>query len=81
VAATGTPPPFAFRNYGMLAYLGGWTALADTGKAAGGGSSGRGAWLLWRSAYFTMTVSWRNKILIPVYWMVTWLFGRDIGRL
>lgn len=23
--------------------------------------SGRVAWLLWRSAYFTMTLSWRNK--------------------
>lgn len=23
--------------------------------------TGRAAWLLWRSAYFTMTLSWRNK--------------------
>lgn len=37
--------------------------------------SGRFAWLLWRSAYFTMTLSLRNKILVPTYWFMncTWL--------
>lgn len=25
--------------------------------------TGRLAWLLWRSAYFTMTLSWRNKLV------------------
>jgi NADH dehydrogenase FAD-containing subunit len=32
--------------------------------------TGKMAWLLWRSAYFTMTLSWRNKILVPVYWFM-----------
>ncbi|KAJ1984305.1 hypothetical protein H4R34_000729 [Dimargaris verticillata] len=41
---------------------------------------GRLAWLFWRSAYFTMSVSLKNKILIPVYWFLTWLLGRDISR-
>jgi len=107
-------PPFSFRNFGVLAYLGGWTALFDKSQANKDAIrvSGRAAWLLWRSAYLTKTVSWRNKVLIPVYWyacrcprlstgliehsadsissavlrlsgcrFVTWVFGRDIGRL
>jgi hypothetical protein len=28
------------------------------------------AWLVWRGAYLTQTVSWRNKLLIPIYWYV-----------
>ncbi|THH31846.1 hypothetical protein EUX98_g2351 [Antrodiella citrinella] len=38
------------------------------------------AWLLWRSAYFTQTVSIRNKILVPTYWFINWIFGRDLTR-
>ncbi|KAJ3407040.1 hypothetical protein HDV05_005630 [Chytridiales sp. JEL 0842] len=44
-------------------------------------SSGVAAWLLWRSAYFTMSVSVKNKVLIPMFWFLTWIFGRDISRL
>jgi NADH dehydrogenase len=38
------------------------------------------AFILWRSAYFTKQVSWTNKMLIPMYWFKTMLFGRDISR-
>jgi NADH dehydrogenase FAD-containing subunit len=76
------PAPFVFAHRGMMAYVGGWQAVADvqagTHHLEG---SGRLAWLLWRSAYFVMTVSWRNKVLIPMYWFLTWAFGRDISRL
>ena len=57
---------FKFRNLGIMAYLGNSKGLFQTG----GGSeiSGRMAWLIWRGAYSTMSLSWRNKILIPTYW-------------
>jgi NADH dehydrogenase FAD-containing subunit len=57
---------FNFRNMGIMAYLGGWKGLFQTG--GGGEISGRMAWLIWRGAYSTMSLSWRNKILIPTYW-------------
>ncbi|ETW77361.1 hypothetical protein HETIRDRAFT_65511 [Heterobasidion irregulare TC 32-1] len=68
-----SPEPFEFKNLGSLAYLGDWSrkAIYDRSHADSGPKtkeSGRIAWLLWRSAYFTMTVSVRNKILIPTYW-------------
>ncbi|KAJ7135458.1 NDE1, mitochondrial external NADH dehydrogenase [Mycena crocata] len=77
-----SPKPFKFENQGSLAYLGDWKAIYDnSGKdKIVSKESGRVAWLLWRSAYFTMTLSWRNKILVPTYWFLNWIFGRDITR-
>ncbi|KAF8178088.1 pyridine nucleotide-disulfide oxidoreductase-domain-containing protein [Mycena galopus ATCC 62051] len=78
-----SPKPFKFENQGSLAYIGDWKAIYDnTGKEDKimSKESGRVAWLLWRSAYFTMTLSWRNKILVPMYWFLNWIFGRDITR-
>ncbi|KAL6707851.1 hypothetical protein ACN47E_003751 [Coniothyrium glycines] len=69
---------FTYKNLGTLAYIGNWDALFQGG--AGGRLQGYIAWIVWRGAYITRTVSWRNKILVPVYWMVNWVFGRDISR-
>ena len=57
---------FKFYDMGIMAYLGGSKGLFQTG--GGGEISGRLAWLIWRGAYSTMSLSWRNKILIPTYW-------------
>nr|GAT48769.1 FAD/NAD(P)-binding domain-containing protein [Mycena chlorophos] len=76
--------PFKFENQGSLAYIGDWKAIYDNSSENKdkllAKESGRVAWLLWRSAYFTMTLSWRNKILVPMYWFLNWIFGRDITR-
>lgn len=71
--------PFKYHNLGSMAYIGDWKAVVDWPQ----GSTWRGlaAWLFWRSAYFSMTVSWRNKALIPMYWFLTWIFGRDITNI
>ena len=57
---------FSFRNMGIMAYLGNSKGLFQTGGHSG--IHGRAAWLIWRGAYLTLSVSWRNKILIPLYW-------------
>ncbi|KAF9238109.1 FAD/NAD(P)-binding domain-containing protein [Melanogaster broomeanus] len=84
--------PFEFHNQGSLAYLGDCPfplmqayrkAIYDRSTADSGikaKETGRLAWLLWRSAYFTMTLSVRNKILVPMYWFLNWIFGRDLTR-
>ncbi|KAF2195408.1 nucleotide-binding domain-containing protein [Zopfia rhizophila CBS 207.26] len=69
---------FTWKNLGVMAYIGNWNALFQGGN--GGNISGRAAWVLWRGAYLTKSVSLRNKILIPVYWFINWAFGRDISR-
>ncbi|TGO07951.1 hypothetical protein BTUL_0235g00150 [Botrytis tulipae] len=69
---------FTFKNMGVMTYVGGMKAIMQTdGK---GEIKGRAAWIIWRGAYLTQTISWRNKILIPMYWAINWLFGRDISR-
>jgi NADH dehydrogenase len=69
---------FTWKNMGVMAYIGNWNAIMQSG--GGGRVSGRAAWVLWRGAYLTKSVSWRNKVLIPMYWFLNWAFGRDISR-
>lgn len=68
---------FIFRNWGAMAYLGSKRAIHQNGAD---GLRGWPAWILWRTAYLTKSMSWRNKLKIPLQWLITALFGRDISR-
>ena len=39
------------------------------------------SWLIWRSAYLTRVVSWRNRLYVAVNWATTFVFGRDNSRI
>lgn len=56
---------FTYKDLGVMAYIGNWNAIM---QSSGGDISGRFAWFLWRGAYLAKSVSWRNRMLIPVYW-------------
>lgn len=56
--------PFRYRNLGTMTYLGGWRAIHQS-KADR--LTGWVAWVLWRMAYLTKSMSLRNKVLVPVY--------------
>lgn len=56
---------FTYKDLGVMAYVGNWNAIM---QSQGGDVSGRVAWFIWRGAYLAKSVSWRNRILIPVYW-------------
>jgi NADH dehydrogenase FAD-containing subunit len=71
---------FEYHNLGTMAYIGNWKAIMQGAGKNNPDVKGRAAWILWRAAYLTKSVSWRNKIVIPTYWIVNWLFGRDISR-
>lgn len=62
---------FTYRDLGVMAYVGNWNSIVQSG---GSDFSGRVAWLIWRGAYLAKSVSWRNRILIPVYWYILPLF-------
>jgi NADH:ubiquinone reductase (non-electrogenic) len=70
---------FAFSDLGMLAYVGENKALADIPKV-------RLRWhgiftyFFWRSAYLTRLVSWKNKVLVFLNWIITAIFGRDLTK-
>jgi NADH:ubiquinone reductase (non-electrogenic) len=69
--------PFKYNHHGMLAYIGDDSAIADL-KAIKG--KGKTTYILWRSAYLTRLVSWKNKMLVLFDWFKAGLFGRDISR-
>lgn len=68
---------FEFRNWGTMTYLGNWKAIH---QSSADDLKGWAAWVLWRTAYLTKSMSIRNKIMVPIYWCISWLFGRDISR-
>ncbi|EON97806.1 putative external nadh-ubiquinone oxidoreductase mitochondrial precursor protein [Phaeoacremonium minimum UCRPA7] len=69
--------PFKFHNWGTMTYLGNWRAIHQSNADE---IKGRAAWILWRTAYLTKSMSIRNKVKIPFYWLVSWIFGRDVSR-
>ncbi|KAI1760138.1 FAD/NAD(P)-binding domain-containing protein [Hypoxylon sp. FL1150] len=69
--------PFKFRNWGTMTYLGSWTAIHQSSADE---LKGWMAWVLWRTAYLTRSMSIRNKLTVPFYWAISWIFGRDISR-
>jgi len=74
--------PFRYQFMGSMAQLGTWDAVVD-GPAVGGKKpmlAGFTAFLAWRSAYWTYSVSVTNKILILMYWFKAYWFGRDISK-
>ncbi|KAI9175764.1 hypothetical protein H9P43_006128 [Blastocladiella emersonii ATCC 22665] len=71
--------PFTYHHMGTMAYIGGWRAVADLSKDVK--PTGFAAWVFWRSAYLSMSVGWRNKALIPMFWFLAWAFGRDTSRI
>ncbi|SCU89268.1 LAMI_0D12948g1_1 [Lachancea mirantina] len=70
--------PFKYNHQGALAYIGSEKAIADV---AIGESKYRlkGSWtfLFWKSAYLSMCLSFRNRILVALDWWKVSFFGRD----
>jgi NADH dehydrogenase len=77
-------PGFTFRNLGVLTYVGGAKAVLQGPQTSRDGvAKGLKGWiafLVWRGAYLTMTLSWRNMVLVPLQWVAVRVFGRDIAR-
>lgn len=74
---TNYPEPFVYQHFGKMAYIGNYRAVFDTENAK---IKGFASWIFWRSVYLTKTVSIKNKILIPINWLKTFIFGRDITK-
>jgi len=70
--------PFKYQHLGSFAYVGGNSAIAQL--PLGVEISGLVTWWLWRGAYLSNQVSYRNSILIAFDWMKAAVFGRDISR-
>jgi len=74
-----TKDDFQFSSLGMLAYVGGYTALSDLPPKFFK-LKGFHSWLVWRSVYLTLLGSWKLRLQVPIDWSKTFLFGRDVSR-
>ncbi|KAJ4303448.1 hypothetical protein N0V90_002343 [Kalmusia sp. IMI 367209] len=66
---------FTWKNMGVMAYIGNWNALLQGGGTSSG-VSGRLAWIIWRGAYLTKSLSvgydgiislWQPQTTIKIY--------------
>ncbi|XP_006657842.2 internal alternative NAD(P)H-ubiquinone oxidoreductase A1, mitochondrial-like [Oryza brachyantha] len=76
--------PFVYKHVGSMASVGRYKALVDLREnkdASGVSMAGFVSWLMWRSAYLTRVVSWRNRFYVAVNWATTLVFGRDNTRI
>ncbi|CDK24195.1 unnamed protein product [Kuraishia capsulata CBS 1993] len=67
--------PFKYTHLGSLAYIGNSAVLDLPGYQIVGGLM---AMYLWRSIYFTQSVSMRTRVLLFMDWLNRGVFGRDI---
>ncbi|KAH7314698.1 hypothetical protein KP509_21G016500 [Ceratopteris richardii] len=77
-------PPFVYTHLGSMASVGRYKALVDLRQdkeTKGYAWAGFLSWIIWRSAYLTRVVSWRNRFYVAVNWATTFVFGRDISRI
>ncbi|RDX97377.1 Internal alternative NAD(P)H-ubiquinone oxidoreductase A2, mitochondrial, partial [Mucuna pruriens] len=85
-SAKGMPlgEPFVYRHIGSMASVGRYKALVDlrqSTNAKGLSFAGFVSWMIWRSAYLTRVLSWRNRFYVAVNWATTLVFGRDNSRI
>nr|XP_027111709.1 internal alternative NAD(P)H-ubiquinone oxidoreductase A1, mitochondrial-like [Coffea arabica]XP_027111710.1 internal alternative NAD(P)H-ubiquinone oxidoreductase A1, mitochondrial-like [Coffea arabica]XP_027111711.1 internal alternative NAD(P)H-ubiquinone oxidoreductase A1, mitochondrial-like [Coffea arabica] len=76
--------PFVYKHLGSMASVGRYKALVDLRQSKdekGISMAGFLSWLMWRSAYLTRVVSWRNRFYVAVNWATTLVFGRDNSRI
>ncbi|KAI5674984.1 hypothetical protein M9H77_05934 [Catharanthus roseus] len=76
--------PFVYRHLGSMATIGRYKALVDLRQSKEGkgvSMAGFTSWFIWRSAYLTRVVSWRNRFYVAINWLTTLVFGRDISRI
>lgn len=66
---------------GTLAYLGGTSALYRVPSGLPlPNLTGLLGWFTWRSAYWSMQLSVRNKAMLAWNWVSNYIFGRDLTR-
>ncbi|GAV66600.1 Pyr_redox_2 domain-containing protein [Cephalotus follicularis] len=75
---------FVYKHLGSMATIGRYKALVDLRQskdAKGLSMAGFTSWFIWRSAYLTRVISWRNRFYVAINWLTTFVFGRDISRI
>jgi NADH dehydrogenase FAD-containing subunit len=78
LAQTAAPPPFRYRDYGTLATIGRGAAVADFGRIR---LDGRLAWLLWGLVHIMFLIGFRNRVVVMLEWLWSYLTFESGARL
>ncbi len=74
-----TPPaPFRYRNYGTMATIGRRAAVADFGWLKLDGTL---AWLMWGLIHVSFLIGFRNRLVVMLEWMWSYVTFRSGARL
>ena len=72
------PRPFRYRNLGNLATIGRREAVVDFGWLR---LSGRLAWLIWSAAHIYFLIGFRNRLIVALDWLWSYLTYQRGARL
>jgi NADH dehydrogenase len=72
------PGRFRYRHAGSLATIGRKAAVADFGRLT---LSGFPAWLLWAAAHIWFLIGWRNRVVVGLNWLWSYLTFERGARL
>jgi NADH:ubiquinone reductase (H+-translocating) len=78
VASEAPPPPFRYRDFGNLATIGRKAAVVDFGRIR---LSGFVAWLLWSVAHIYFLIGLRNRIVVALTWLWSYVTFQRGARL
>jgi NADH:ubiquinone reductase (H+-translocating) len=78
LAGRPAPPPFRYRDYGNLATIGRREAVADFGWLK---LTGRPAWLVWSAAHIFYLIGFRNRVVVALDWLWSYLTYQRGARL
>jgi NADH dehydrogenase len=78
LAGRPAPPPFRYRNWGTMATIGRRAAVADFGWLRLDGTL---AWLMWGLIHITFLIGFRNRLVVMLDWMWSYVTFQSGARL
>jgi NADH dehydrogenase FAD-containing subunit len=78
LAGNPAPPPFRYRNWGTMATIGRRAAVADLGWLK---LSGTLAWLLWGLVHISLLIGFRNRLIVTLDWLWSYVTFQSGARL
>jgi NADH dehydrogenase len=78
ITGRATPPPFRYRSYGTMATIGRRAAVADFGWCRFDGTV---AWLLWGAVHISFLIGFRNRLVVILDWLWSYVTFQSGARL
>jgi len=78
IAGRPPPPPFRYRSFGTMATIGRRAAVADFGWVRFDGTL---AWLLWGAVHISFLIGFRNRLIVILDWLWSYVTFQSGARL